>query len=70
MEVLFRASPLPDTGLTGNHTPDLDEHNLSYNAAANWWEATGLPLTPYNDDGSKNYYPMVRVAAKETSGVL
>ncbi|WP_345985361.1 hypothetical protein WCX49_12230 [Sulfurimonas sp. HSL-1656] len=70
VDILFHGSPLPDTGLTGNHTPDLDEHNLSFNATANWWEATGLPLTPYNDDGSKNYYPMVRVAAKDTSGAL
>jgi len=67
---LFNTSPAPDIGLTGNHTPDLSEHNLSYNAAENWWEATGLPITPYNDDGSKNYYPMVNVTAKDGSGTV
>ena len=66
--VLFNADPAPDTGLTGNHTPELTEHVLSYNTAENWWEATGLPITPYNDDGSKNYYPMVDVTAKDASG--
>ncbi|WP_345969978.1 hypothetical protein WCX72_12010 [Sulfurimonas sp. HSL1-6] len=65
---LFNATLAPDTGLTGNHTPELTGHTLSYNAAEQWWEATGLPITPYNDDGSKNYYPMVDVTAKDTSG--
>ncbi|UFS62337.1 hypothetical protein LOH54_11875 [Sulfurimonas sp. HSL-3221] len=68
--VLFNAHPDPDTGLTGNHTPELAAHNLSYNGAMQWWEATGLPLTPYNDDGSKNYYPMVKVAAKDSTGIV
>ncbi|WP_345985367.1 hypothetical protein WCX49_12265 [Sulfurimonas sp. HSL-1656] len=65
---LFLANPMPDVGLTGNHTPEMTEHALHYNAAENWWEATGLPVTPYNDDGSKNYYPMIDVTAKDASG--
>jgi hypothetical protein len=68
--VLFNADPAPDTGLTGNHTPDLGEHALTYNTKEAWWEATGLPLTPYNDDGSKNYYPMVYVTAKDASDTV
>jgi len=67
---LFNANPAPDTGLTGNHTPELTEHTLTYNAAMQWWEATGLPLTPYNDDGSKNYYPMITVSAKDATGTV
>ena len=65
---LFNANPAPDTGLTGNPVPSLTEQTLSYNATHRWWEATGIPLTPYNDDGSKNYYPMVNVTAKDASG--
>ena len=65
---LFNANPSPDTGLTGNHVPDLSEHELSYNGTQQWWEAMGLPITPYNDDGSKNYYPMVQITAKDLSG--
>jgi len=65
---LFNANSDPDIGLTGNHAPDLTENNLSYNVSENWWEATGLPLTPYNDDGGRNYYPMVYVVAKDGSG--
>jgi len=68
VDALFNTNPAPDIGLTSHHTPELTAHALSYNAAVNWWEATGLPITPYNDDGSKNYYPMVDVTAKDGSG--
>ena len=67
---LFNTTPANDTGLTGNMTPSLIPKQLSYNATHNWWEATGLPLMPYNDDGSKNYYPMVKVTAKDVSGTV
>ncbi len=67
---LFGTVPAPDRGLTGNHTPEMTEHALAYNTDHRWWEATGLPITPYNDDGSKNYYPMVDVTAKDASGNL
>ncbi|WP_345969977.1 hypothetical protein WCX72_12005 [Sulfurimonas sp. HSL1-6] len=65
---LFLVSPAPDVGLTGSHTPEMTGHSLHYNAGENWWEATGLPITPYNDDGSKDYYPMIDVTAKDASG--
>ncbi len=67
---LFNTNLANDTGLSGNMTPSLSLKQLKYNATYNWWEATGLPLTPYNDDGSKNYYPMVKVTAKDTSGTV
>ena len=65
---LFNTSLTNDIGLTGNATPSLLAQPLTYNTTHKWWEATGLPLTPYNDDGSKNYYPMVNVTAKDASG--
>ncbi len=68
VQYLFNASPAKDIGLTGNSVPQLTPHTLSYNSTNNWWEATGIPLSPYNDDGSKNYYPMVHVTAKDISG--
>lgn len=67
---LFNASPAGDVGLTGNHTPDGTARPLAYVAERNWWEASGLPITPYNDDGSKNYYPMVQVMAMDASGAV
>jgi hypothetical protein len=41
---------------------------MTFNATHQWWEAEGIPLSPYNDDGSKNYYPLVKVVAKDSSG--
>ncbi len=70
VQYLFNASPAENIGLTGNATPSLTPQALSYNSTHNWWEATGLPLTPYNDDGSKNYYPLIDVTAKDASGAV
>ena len=66
---LFPGSNLqPNVGLTGNKTPSTTPHKLTFNAKQGWWEAEGIPLTPYNDDGSKNYYPLVKVTAKDNNG--
>jgi hypothetical protein len=67
---LFNASPADNIGLTGNQAPSRVAQYLAYNATNRWWEATGIPLTPYNDDGSKNYYPLVKVTAKDASGTV
>jgi len=66
---LFPGSNLqPDVGLTGKKTPSTTPETLTYNTQHKWWEAEGIPITPYNDDGSKNYYPLVKVTAKDTNG--
>ncbi len=64
---LFGASPNSDTGLTGNPTPSTTPKAMTYNQTHNYWEAEGIPITPYNDDGSKNYYPLVKVVAKDSN---
>ncbi len=65
---LFGATLATDTGLTGLKTPSTTPQQMSFNPTHQWWEAEGLPITPYNDDGTKNYYPMVKVTAKDSSG--
>jgi hypothetical protein len=65
---LFGTTLATDTGLTGLKTPNTIAQTMTFNATHQWWEAEGLPITPYNDDGSKNYYPMVNVTAKDTKG--
>jgi len=65
---LFGSTPTVDVGLTGNATPSSSAQELTYNTSDGYWEADGIPLTPYNDDGSKNYYPLVKVVAKDSSG--
>ena len=67
---LFGTTPNPNIGLTGNATPSTTAANMTFNTMHQWWEAEGIPITPYNDDGSKNYYPMVKVTAKDSSGTV
>jgi hypothetical protein len=44
---------------------------MTFNAGNGWWEAAGIPVTPYPDDyattGVKNFYPMVKVVARDTA---
>jgi len=67
-EKLFNVILPPNTGLKGVRTPSGEPQELTYASAYGWWEAEGIPITPYNDDGSKNYYPMVKVTAKDLQG--
>lgn len=65
---LFGANVQPNVGLTGNPMASTTPANMTFNSTQKWWEAEAIPLTPYNDDGSKNYYPLVKVVAKDSGG--
>ncbi len=67
---LFGANPADDVGLTGNTTPTKTPAAMTFNSTHQWWEAEGIPITPYNDDGTKNYYPLVKVKAKDSAGTV
>jgi hypothetical protein len=62
------ATSVSDTGLTGNKTPSIIPHAMNYNNSHNWFEASGIPIMNRDDNGATNYYPMVRVVAKDTTG--
>ncbi len=62
---IYGASPAPDVGLTGNPTPSLKAAPMAFDAANGWFEASGIPITPYDDAGAKNYYPTVKVTARD-----
>ena len=62
------AGSTPDVGLTGNKTPSHTPNPMTYNATNNWFEATGIPILNYDDNGARNFYPMVRVVAKDSAG--
>lgn len=34
----------------------------------NWFRAEGIPITPYDDAGAKNFYPLMRLIARNSSG--
>jgi PKD repeat protein len=35
---------------------------------ANWFRAEGIPITPYDDAGHKNPYPLMRLVASDSTG--
>ena len=43
---------------------------MSYQATQGWFAAEGIPITPYDDTRRKNFYPMVKVVAKDAAGKL
>jgi hypothetical protein len=68
MKSLFGVSQASNVGLTGNATPSTTPRPMNFNAGKQWFEAEGIPLTPYDDRGAKNFYPMVKVLAKDAAG--
>lgn len=67
---IFGAAPAPDQGLAGFMMPGAAnvEQAMPYDAAPPWYSAVGIPLTPYDDAGGKNPYPMMRLTARDTLG--
>ncbi len=82
---LFGLSPVPDVGLNldglaggapepGNETPSITPSPMTYNTEYKWYEAEGIPVTPFSDkkdaNGNyiKNFYPTVKVVAKDPVG--
>lgn len=73
---LVGLNPAPDVGVNldglaggnpmpGNKTPSLKPAPMTYNTAFGWFEAEGIPVTPFDDKGNKNFYPTVKVVAKD-----
>lgn len=65
---MFGVQPGNNIGLAGNATSSATPHPMKFNSTNNWFEAEGIPIMPYDDGGSKNFYPMVKVVAKDASG--
>ncbi len=67
---LFGVKLSDDTGLTGNAMPGSANQRqpMKFEPAHNWFTADGIPVTPYDDRGDKNYYPMMRITARDGSG--
>ena len=68
VNTIYGASPAPNIGLTGNPTPSPTASAMVLDPANGWFEATALPITPYDDAGGKNYYPTVKVTARDSTG--
>lgn len=67
---LFGVDLAPEMGLAGFATAGLTPQAMSFDAGARMWAAPGVPITPVDDAGAKNTYPMVRVTARDAAGNL
>lgn len=61
-------APAPDVGLTGTPMASLTPATMPFDTSFGYFEALGIPMTPYDDNKNVNYYPMVQVTAKDTAG--
>lgn len=67
---LFGAALPVDAGLAGKDMPGPANtpKAMTFQAAQNWFVAEGIPITPYDDAGLKNPYPLMKVTARDASG--
>ena len=65
---LFGANLAINIGLTGNPAPSYTPAAMDWNPTYSWYEATGIPITPIDDNQRINYYPMVKVTALDANG--
>lgn len=59
----------PDIGLAGFAMPGAANtpQVLRFDAAEGWFSAEGIPITPLDDAGHRNPYPLMRLVARDTT---
>jgi len=65
---IFGVDLPPDVGLTGNPTASENPALLTWSDEFGWYEGTGIPITPFDDNLNLNYFPLVKVSAVDSSG--
>ena len=69
---LFGMNLSSGEGLTGLFMPADDPQQrgsqpLEYDATNRWFSAVGIPITPVDDSGATNPYPLLRISAHDAS---
>ncbi len=61
-----------DSGLGGTAMPGLANipQSLTWASGFNWFEGLGIPITPIDDAGRANSYPLMRLIAKSNAGTV
>ncbi|MGD7654370.1 MAG: hypothetical protein ACQCXQ_14215 [Verrucomicrobiales bacterium] len=69
-DALFGTPLAPDAGLASKDMPGTanDPEFLDFNGVMDWFEAEGIPITPVDDNGNRNPYPLMRLTAKSGNG--
>lgn len=62
----------PDVGLSGYAMPGAANtaQAMQFDASHNWFTGEGIPITPFDDAGLKNPYPMMRLVARDSAGTV
>ncbi|MBP1622375.1 MAG: hypothetical protein H6Q07_395 [Acidobacteria bacterium] len=70
IESLFGVSLAPDGGLSGFNMPGPANtpQPMVFDASLNLFKAEGVPITPYDDAGARNYYPLYHIVARDNTG--
>ena len=70
MQGMFGVTIPANHGLAGSDMPGVGNppQVMRYDAALGWFIAEGIPITPYDDGGTKNYYPLMRLVARDAGG--
>lgn len=69
---LFGVQLPPDTGLAGNAMPGAlnTARGMHFSALWSWFQAEGVPITPIDDAGAHNKYPLFKVVVRAPSGAV
>ncbi|MBF0621305.1 MAG: hypothetical protein HQL54_05205 [Magnetococcales bacterium] len=68
-EALFGQQLSDEVGLSGQRMPGNGSEDFQqYDSTHKWFTAAGIPITPYDDAGNTNAYPVLKVQAKSTNG--
>jgi hypothetical protein len=70
VEDLFGVALPADVGLAGSAMPGADNvpQPMTFDAARSLFVASGIPITPRDDAGHANSYPLMRVVARDDAG--
>ena len=68
---LFGSNLAPDAGFGSSMPgPTNIPQPMTFSTNYNWFTAEGIPVTPYDDNGKFNPYPLFRLVAKRGATVL
>ncbi len=72
IQSLFGVTLPVNAGLKGKNMPGPGNppQPMTFDPSLNWFIAEGIPITPYDDTGRKNTYPLMRIRARDASGNL
>ena len=72
VQPLFGAAVPPDGGLAGRPMPGAANgpQPMDFDPAFAWFVAEGVPITPRDDAGARNAYPMMRLVARDAGGAV